>query len=51
MSKWRSNDKRVIEAIPDTERASSLVNLDLNGDQLPAAGTLGVRWNMETDEF
>ena len=35
--------------MPEENRAPSVVDLDL--DDLPVEHTLGVQWNMETDDF
>ena len=47
LTKWVSNDRNVIATVPVTERAPSVVNLDL--EDLPVQRTLGVQWDMETD--
>ena len=49
LTKWISNDRNVIATVPVTERAPSVVNLDL--EDLPVERTLGVQWAMETDDF
>ena len=46
LTKWISNDRNVIATVPVTERAPSVVNLDL--EDLPVERTLGVQWAMET---
>ena len=51
LTKWLSNDKDVLDTIPKSERASSVLDLDLDADDLPLERTLGVQWNMETDMF
>ena len=43
LTKWISNKKEVIEAIPEVHRAKSVVELKL--DRLPVERTLGVRWD------
>lgn len=45
MTKWMSNDRHIHEC----ERAKSVIDLDL--DELPVERTLGVKWNVENDEF
>ena len=47
-TKWPCN-KKVIETIPTSDIALSLVDLDLNADALPIERTLGIHWNMESD--
>ncbi|XP_013384334.1 uncharacterized protein LOC106154518 [Lingula anatina] len=49
LTKWVSNHREVLESIPASERASSVVNLDL--EKLPSDRTLGVQWNVESDTF
>ena len=51
LTKWSCNAKDVLETIPMTDRAPSILDLDLNADELPIERTLGVQWNMETDMF
>ena len=49
MTKWLSNDRNVLAGIPESERASSVVNLDI--EDLPTACALGLKWNVEADKF
>ena len=49
LTKWVSNDKKVLAAIPENLRAPSVLDLDLEG--LPVERALGIQWNMETDSF
>lgn len=49
LRKWCSNDRRVIAAIPESERANSVVNLEL--EQLPTQSALGLKWSIEDDKF
>ena len=49
LTKWCSNDRRVIAAIPESERAKTVVNLEL--EQLPTQSALGMKWNIEDDKF
>ncbi|XP_030844258.1 uncharacterized protein LOC105444708 [Strongylocentrotus purpuratus] len=49
LTKWVSNDKEVLSTVETSERAASVVDLDL--DHLPIERTLGIMWNMETDTF
>ena len=49
LTKWLSNDRKFLEEIPESERAKSVVNLEI--DNLPTECALGVRWNVETDKF
>ena len=49
LTKCISNDKKVLSAIPKSERAASVLDLDLEG--LPVEHTLGLQWNMQEDSF
>ena len=49
LTKFLSNRREVLQAIPARERASPTLDLDL--DQLPINRTLGLSWDAETDEF
>ena len=48
---WHSNKRRVIEALPEEEGAKDLREIDINLDNLPSDGALGVRWDAETDQL
>ena len=39
--KWISNDRKVLSEIPESERAKSVVSLDI--DDLPTECTLGLK--------
>ena len=49
LTKWLSNDRRVLAEIPETERAVSVANLDLQ--ELPTECALGLKWDVEADKF
>ena len=49
LTKWCSNDRRVLAVVPQPERAKSVVNLEL--DQLPTQSALGLKWDIEDDKF
>lgn len=49
LTKWCSNDRKVIAAIPESETAKLVVNLEL--EQLPMQSALGMKWNIEDDKF
>ena len=51
LTKWISNKREVIESVPESERAASGVDLDLDRDELPAERALGVEWCVKTDTF
>ncbi|KAK3739650.1 hypothetical protein QZH41_003863 [Actinostola sp. cb2023] len=49
LTKWISNSKRVIESIPESERAAAVKNVDFDDSLTERA--LGVRWQVESDKF
>ncbi|PFX20785.1 hypothetical protein AWC38_SpisGene14757 [Stylophora pistillata] len=49
MMKWYSNDREVMATIPESERAKSVANLEL--ERLPTESALGLKWNIEEDKF
>jgi len=49
LTKWVSNSRKVIKAIPETQRACSVTDLDL--DHLPIERALGLQWDVERDVF
>ena len=49
LTKWYSNEREVLATIPESERAKSVVNLDL--EKLPTETALGLKWNTEEDKF
>ena len=49
--KWFSNRPEVMETIPESERASSVLDVDLDKERLPVERTLGLRWDMQKDMF
>lgn len=51
LTKWISNDRRVLESIPVEERAKGVKNLDLDHSSLPVERALGIHWNTDTDQF
>ena len=51
LTKWISNSRDVIEAVPYEERAKEVKDLDLDRSSLPVERALGIHWNTETDEF
>ncbi|XP_068758062.1 uncharacterized protein [Montipora capricornis] len=51
LTKWVSNSRRVLDVIPEAERAKEVKNLDLSKEDLPFERALGVRWCIETDTF
>lgn len=51
LTKWLSNSKRVVESIPESERAPSVVNNLDKGDSSPLERALGVHWDVTKDEI
>ena len=49
LTKWLSNSRKVIESLPESERAAQVK--DLNFDKTPIERALGVRWNVSSDTF
>jgi hypothetical protein len=49
LTKWLSNSRHVIEAIPESERATTVKNLDF--EDLPIERALGIHWNIQLDIF
>ena len=49
LTKWTSNNKDVLEQIPEADRSKNAK--DLNLCALPAERALGVYWNVESDMF
>ena len=50
LTKWASNSRDVVAAVPEAERAPALISLDLD-DDLPNDRALGVYWDIEEDCF
>ena len=51
LTKWVSNSRSVLDAIPKGERAEGMRSLDMEKDQLPIDRALGVTWCVESDQF
>lgn len=51
LTKWISNSRHVLAAIPETMRAEEVKNLDLDHDNLPVERVLGVQWCVQSDVF
>ena len=53
LTKWLCNGRDVLETIPTSDRASSILDLDLNSDSPLIERTLDVQWtwNMDSDMF
>ena len=51
LHKIASNSKEVMSAFPSEDLAKDLALLDLNKDVLPLQRSLGLNWNLQTDNF
>ena len=51
LTKWVSNSRDVLKAVPDKERAKDIKDIDIRKDELPAQRALGVQWCVESDSF
>ncbi|XP_074608719.1 uncharacterized protein LOC141863139 [Acropora palmata] len=51
LTKWISNSRKVIEAIPAHERYAELKKLDFYENELPSQRALGFQWCVESDTF
>ena len=51
LTKWFSNSRDVLQAIPEKERAKNIKNMDIRKDELPVQRALGVQWCVESDSF
>lgn len=51
LHKFISNDRKVIESIPVSERASEIQDVEIGSDEFPVQTVLGVRWNVNSDTF
>lgn len=51
LTKWMSNSRRVLETIPEDDRAKDVRDFDFQNSLLPRETALGVLWNTEDDSF
>lgn len=51
LTKWISNDRKVLQSIPEEHRSKDIRCLDLDRDKLPVERTLGLQWDAENDTF
>ncbi|PIK33033.1 hypothetical protein BSL78_30155 [Apostichopus japonicus] len=51
LHKFISNNRDVMSAIPKSEQAKEVKDLDLAFDNLPMERALGIHWCVESDEF
>lgn len=48
---FASNNREVLDSFPQSDLAKYLCNLDLCNDTLPMQRSLGLSWDIETDQF
>ncbi|XP_037391858.1 uncharacterized protein LOC119262748 isoform X1 [Pygocentrus nattereri] len=51
LTKWVSNSKKVLEVIPENERANMVKDLELDKKDPSIEKVLGIQWNLEDDTF
>lgn len=51
LTKWASNSRKLLNSIPEDERAQGFQDIDLKMDSLPMERALGIKWCAETDQF
>nr|XP_021335998.1 uncharacterized protein LOC110440142 [Danio rerio] len=51
LTKWVSNNRKVLLSIPEDQRASGVKDLDLDQDSLPIERALGMQWCTDDDTF
>lgn len=51
LTKWISNCRTVLNAIPEKEWSKELKDIRLEDEDLPTERALGLQWNAETDKF
>lgn len=51
LSKWLSNSRSVLHSISDHSKAKEILEMDLDGDELPVERALGLQWCTESDTF
>lgn len=51
LTQWISNNRKVLQAIPEQDHSKHVTVLDLNKDPLPTESALGLKWCLEKDYF
>lgn len=51
LTKWSSNNRKLLSSIPEKERAQGFQDLDLDEESLPMERALGIQWCAESDQF
>ncbi|KAL0172160.1 hypothetical protein M9458_032471, partial [Cirrhinus mrigala] len=51
LHKFISNNQKVMESIPVSERANGVQDVELGSDEIPVQTVLGVKWSVNSDTF
>ncbi|XP_041920573.1 uncharacterized protein LOC121684581 [Alosa sapidissima] len=51
LTKWISNNRTILQTLPEEHKAKDLRELNLDRDKLPVERALGLQWCIETDSF
>ena len=51
INRWISNDREVMNSIPKSKWSKNATNLNLSLDDLPVERTVGLYWDVETDNL
>ena len=51
LAKFVLNSQEVLKSLPEAERAKSLVEINLDNEDLPRERTLGILWDVGEDNF
>ncbi|XP_049323404.1 uncharacterized protein LOC125782685 [Astyanax mexicanus] len=51
LTQWISNNREVLQTIPEKDRSKNLRELNLDRDELPIERALGLYWCVQTDTF
>ena len=51
LTKWISNSKKVLNSVPESERAPSVKDLNFDQNAVLTERALGVQWNVNADTF
>ena len=51
LHKFASNNRNVLDSLPQNDLAKDLCNIDLCNDTIPVQRSLGLSWDIETDQF
>ena len=51
LTKWISNNRAVLNAIPESEWSKDLKDISIENEELPTERALGLQWDAEIDKF